>query len=100
IDAKITYTENNIQFIFQRAKLKMDHELEIEFLKRIHPQLNTEFKITDDQLIISHHPPKSYEMFSGIFDKGISARWQFAYNIIQAVRTHRLDRAKMIVSPE
>src|SRR5699024_4496256 len=100
IDAKITYKDNNIQFIFQRAKLNMEHVLEIEFLKRIHPQLNTEFKMTDDQLIISHHPPKSYKKFNEIFDKDISERWQFAYNIIQAVRAHQLDRAKLTLSPE
>lgn len=100
LDAKITYETNKIEFVFQRAKVKMSDELEIQLLKTINPQINKEFALTEDRINITYHPPQSYYNFKDIHKNNIRSRWQFAYNIIQAVRSHKLERAKLCVSPE
>lgn len=100
LDTTITYHEEKIDFIFQRAKVKLSDELEIQMLKTMNPELQQEFKLTDDQLIITYHPPKTYSSFNDIYQKSNRAKWQFAYNIIQRIRDHSLQRLKLIISPD
>ncbi|MBU5465956.1 type VII secretion protein EssB [Virgibacillus sp. MSJ-26] len=100
LDTKITYDSDKIEFVFQRAKVKLSDELEIHLLKTINPEFNKEFTLTEDQVIITYHPPKSYARFENIYKNSIRAKWQFAYNVIRAIRSHSIERAKLIVSPE
>lgn len=100
LDVKITYETNQIEFTFQRAKVKMSDELEIELLKTINPEISKELTLTEDKVIITYHIPQSYANFDDIYKNNIRSRWQFAYNIIQTIRSHKLERAKLCVSPE
>lgn len=100
LDAKITYETNKIEFLFQRAKVKMSDELEIQLLKTINPEISKEFILTEDKVVITYHTPQSYANFDDIYKNNIRSRLQFAYNIIQTIRSHKLERAKLCVSPE
>src|SRR5690625_448509 len=98
-EASITYEQDQIEFVFQRTKLKLRDELEINVLKTIHPEFNKEFELTEDQLVIRFYPPPSYSLFNTIHSKSIQARWQLAHNIVQQVEHHNLHRLTLIVSP-
>jgi len=100
LDADITYETDKIKFVFQRAKVKMVDEREIHLLRTIDRQLHKAFELTEDQVIITYHLPKSYAHFHTIYEQSKRARWQFAYNVLQTIRNHSLERAKLIVSPE
>src|SRR5699024_2567788 len=88
LDTTITYHEEKIDFIFQRAKVKLSDKLEIQMLKKMNPELQQEFKLTDDQHIITYQPPTAYSSFNYIYQKSNLAKWQCAYNIIQRIRDH------------
>lgn len=100
LDATITYAEDQIEFVFHRAKVKLSDELEIQMLKTLNPEFNKAFKLTEDQLLITYTKPKSYQYFEAIHQKNIREKWQFAYNIIQQVQSHSLERLKLIISPD
>ena len=100
LDAKIIYEVNQIEFVFQRAKVKVSDELEIQLLKTIDPEISKEFTLTEDKVIITYHTPQSYANFTDIYKNNNRSRWQFAYNIVQKIRSHKLERAKLCVSPE
>lgn len=99
-EASITYEQDKIEFVFQRAKLRLRDELEVNLLKTINPEYNKEFELTDDQLMIRFYPPPSYSPFHKIRSKSIQAKCQLAYNIVQQVENHALQRLKLIVSPK
>lgn len=99
LDAKITYESDKIEFVFQRAKVKMTDELEIELIKTAHPDLHKDISLTEDQVIVTYHLPKSYAQFKDIYQHNIQSRWQFAYNVLQLIRSHSLPRMKLVVSP-
>lgn len=99
LDASITYEADKIEFVFQRAKVKMSDELEIELIRTMNPELQKEITLTEDQVVITYHPPKSYQRFEKIFENSIRSRWQFAYNVLQTIRNHALQRMKLTISP-
>jgi len=99
-EASITYEQEQIEFVFQRTKLKLRDALEINVLKTMNPEYNKEFELTEDQLTIRFYPPPSYSLFHTIHSKSIQARWQLAHNIVQHVEHHDLHRLILIVSPQ
>ena len=100
LDMMITYTDDMIEFTFQRAKVKLTDDLEIQMLKNMNPELSPAFELTEDQLTIGFHPPVSYSRFDDIHKKSVRSKWQLAYNIIQRIQSHSLERLKLIVSPD
>lgn len=99
-EVNLSYEEEIINLIFQRAKLKLNDEMEIHFLKEIEPEFNKTFTLTEDQLIITLTPPDTFASFQAIHQQNVQSRWQFAYNILQKIQSHSLDRLKLIISPE
>src|SRR5699024_6899327 len=100
LDTTITYHEEKRDFIFQRAKVKLSDELEIQMLKTMNPELQQERNSAEDPLIITNQPPTTDSSFNDIYQKSNPAKWQFAYNIIQRIRDHSLQRLKLIRSPD
>lgn len=99
-EATLTIGEDGVEIIFQRAKLKLYDEHEIQLLKSVNPEFKKTFELTEDQLKIHMIPPDSYSSFKTIKKKSKQARWQFAYNIIQTVKKHSINRLKLFVSPD
>ncbi|UTR16189.1 type VII secretion protein EssB [Salipaludibacillus sp. LMS25] len=100
IEAVMKEEKGQITVTFQRAKLKLNDEEEVHLLGAMNPEFDREFKLTEDQLIITIKKPEHYVAFSTIHKKSNQAKWQFAFNVIQAIRHHAVDRLKLIVSPE
>ncbi len=100
IEAVMKEEEGHITLTFQRAKLKLNDEEEVHLLRAMNPEFNHTFELTDDQLTITITRPENYMSFSDIQKKSNQAKWQFAFNMIQAIRHHAVDRLKLIVSPE
>src|SRR5690625_3724276 len=98
-EASITYEQEQIEFVFQRTKLKLRDALEINELKTMNPEYNKQLDLKDDQLSIRFYPPPSYALFNTIHSKSIQATWQHDHNIVQHVEHHDLHLLILIVSP-
>ncbi|GAA0443755.1 MAG: type VII secretion protein EssB [Bacillota bacterium] len=99
-DAAISYEHGKIEISFHRAKVKLNDQLEIEWLKSINQEIRKEIVRTEDELKIYLSPPKSYHAFHKLYSKSEQAQWQFAYNLVQHIQKHALKRLKIIVCPE
>ncbi|HLS66112.1 MAG TPA: type VII secretion protein EssB [Pseudogracilibacillus sp.] len=100
LDVTVTREKNAVSYIFQRAKLKLVDKLEINMLTSIHPHLNKQINLAEDQLTITFELPSDYHYFDDIFKKNIRERYRFAYNVIDTIESHTYSRLHLTVSPE
>lgn len=99
LDVVVTRAENVVTYTFQRAKLKLIDELEINMLTSIHPNLKKEIDLTEDQLVITFELPSNYHFFDEIFEKNVRERYRFVYNVIAAIESHTFSRLHLTISP-
>ncbi len=97
-EAKVTVGET-ISIVFHKAKLKMRDELEIDLLKSINPELNKQLTVTEDEVVLTLSPPSSYQFVQNLHTKSIIWRWTFAYQLVQKVKQHHLNRLHPVICP-
>lgn len=100
IEATINREPEKIEFIFQRAKLKMSNIQEVELISIIDTELNKKIRFVDDRLVIQYKLPDSYNYFNTIHEKNMRTKLQFAYNIAQKAKDHSLERLNLCICPE
>ncbi|NLS88883.1 type VII secretion protein EssB [Bacillus subtilis] len=93
-------TDAGYTFTFQREKIKLLDGLEANVIKDVNPFFHKEIDVTDDEVIITIQPPSSYKAFRFMKAKDKKSKWQFAYQLVQAVQQHNLSRLNVIVAPE
>ncbi|MCY9444046.1 type VII secretion protein EssB, partial [Bacillus spizizenii] len=100
LEAVTEKTDGGYTFTFQREKIKLLDGLEANVIKDVNPFFHKEIDVTDDEVIITIQPPPSYKAFRVIKAKDKKSKWQFAYQLVQAVQQHNLTRLNLIVAPE
>lgn len=100
LEAVAEKTDAGYTFTFQREKIKLLDGLEANVIKDVNPFFHKEIDVTDDEVIITIQPPPSYKAFRVIKAKDKKSKWQFAYQLVQAVQQHNLSRLNLIVAPE
>ncbi|MCY9373987.1 type VII secretion protein EssB [Bacillus sp. T17B1] len=100
LEAVAEKTDAGYTFTFQREKIKLLDGLEANVIKDVNPFFQKEIDVTDDEVIITIQPPPSYKAFRVIKAKDKKSKWQFAYQLVQAVQQHNLSRLNLIVAPE
>ncbi|MCY7834505.1 type VII secretion protein EssB, partial [Bacillus spizizenii] len=100
LEAVAEKTDGGYTFTFQREKIKLLDGLEANVIKDVNPFFHKEIDVTDDEVIITIQPPPSYKAFRVIKAKDKKSKWQFAYQLVQAVQQHNLTRLNLIVAPE
>ena len=100
LEAVAEKTDAGYTFTFQREKIKLLDGLEANVIKDINPFFYKEIDVTDDEVIITIQPPSSYKAFRFMKAKDKKSKWQFAYQLVQAVQQHNLSRLNLIVAPE
>lgn len=100
IEAKVLYDNHQVSIVFQSAKIKLRHELEIALLKRKNPACEKHFELTEDQLTITIFPPETYRFFYEMKNSSEEARWRMAYNLLVQIMNHSIHRLQFIVCPE
>ncbi|CAH0347674.1 type VII secretion protein EssB [Bacillus sp. CECT 9360] len=99
IEASIAKDDGYV-FVFQRARLKMQNQLELQLLQEIDSVLQKKIEVTDDEVIITINPPDSFYRFERIRKKNKLARWIFAHQLIKRIENHKLERLNLILCPE
>ncbi|AUS11304.1 type VII secretion protein EssB [Bacillus subtilis] len=100
LEAVAEKTDASYTFTFQREKIKLLDGLEANVIKDVNPFFHKEIDVTDDEVIITIQPPSSYKAFRFMKAKDKKSKWQFAYQLVQAVQQHNLSRLNVIVAPE
>ncbi|WP_286058038.1 type VII secretion protein EssB [Bacillus mojavensis] len=100
LEAAAQKTEDGFTFTFQREKIKLLDGLEANVIKDVNPFFHKEIDVTEDEVIITIQPPPTYKEFRLIKAKDKKSKWQFAYQLVQAVQQHKLSRLHLIVAPE
>ena len=100
LEAVITKENNTITYHFQRARLRLKNDLEIQPLKEKNIHINKQIVITDDEVNISFEIPPSYHPLSRIQKKKELAKWMLAYQLTKEVMDHSLKRLVPFVCPE
>ncbi|MCM2580745.1 type VII secretion protein EssB [Bacillus stercoris] len=100
LEAVAEKTDAGYTFTFQREKIKLLDGFEANVIKDVNPFFHKEIDVTDDEVIITIQPPSSYKAFRFMKAKDKKSKWQFAYQLVQAVQQHNLSRLNVIVAPE
>lgn len=100
LEAVAEKTDAGYTFTFQREKIKLLDGLEANVIKDVNPFFHKEIDVTDDEVIITIQPPSSYKAFRFMKAKDKKSKWQFAYQLVQAVQQHNLSRLNVIIAPE
>ncbi|MHA6488966.1 type VII secretion protein EssB [Bacillus cabrialesii] len=100
LEAVAEKTDAGYTFTFQRETIKLLDGLEANVIKDVNPFFHKEIDVTDDEVIITIQPPPSYKAFRFMKAKDKKSKWQFAYQLVQAVQQHNLSRLNVIVAPE
>ncbi|OQP00249.1 type VII secretion protein EssB [Geobacillus sp. 44B] len=99
IDAVMT-KDKHYTIVFQRAKLKMQHPLELQIIKEIDPYLLRDIDVSEDEVKITITPPASFFSFPAIRKKSLLSRLRAAYQLVTKVKNHSLRRFILIICPE
>lgn len=100
LEATIQKKDGKVTVIFQRTKVKLRDENEIEFIKTIDPVLQRDIEITEDEIRITSHLPDGFFDFPKIKKKNSMKKRIFALQLINKVQKHTLERLKLKVIPE
>ncbi|USP94637.1 type VII secretion protein EssB [Bacillus vallismortis] len=100
LEAVAEKTDAGYTFTFQRETIKLLDGLEANVIKDVNPFFHKEIDVTDDEVIITIQPPPSYKAFRFMKAKDKKSKWQFAYQLVQAIQQHNLSRLNVIVAPE
>jgi type VII secretion protein EssB len=99
IDAVMT-KDKHYAIVFQRAKLRMQHPLELQIIKEIDSYLLRDIDVSEDEVKIAITPPASFFPFSAVRKKSLLSRLRAAYQLVTKVKNHSLRRFILIVCPE
>ncbi len=100
IDAEINIEKSKQTFIFQKERIGLKNETEIQFIKEVEPAIEKEVMVTDDEVVISAVIPKAFNRFSKIFKEDEKKKWIFAYQLVEKVESHPYKRLTKIICPE
>ncbi|MFD0051708.1 type VII secretion protein EssB [Actinomycetes bacterium NPDC127524] len=92
--------DDGYAFVFQRARLKVKNELELQVLKDADNVLQKEIEVNDEEVRISVQVPETFVEFSEIKKKNELSRWLFSYQLIKKVQSGRSPRLHMVICPE
>src|SRR5690625_7474848 len=70
--------ENTIITTFQKPKIKLRDEIEIDLVKTVDPNLNKKITSKEDKIIIQTEIPKGYDLLPNIHNESTIARWQLS----------------------
>jgi type VII secretion protein EssB len=99
IDAVMT-KDKHYTIVFQRAKLRMQHPLELQIIKEIDPYLLRDIDVSEDEVKITITPPASFFPFPDVQKKSLLSRLRAAYQLVTKVKNHSLRRFILIICPE
>ncbi|MGG3925329.1 type VII secretion protein EssB [Metabacillus fastidiosus] len=101
LDAIISKEENgDFVFVFQRARLKMQHQLEIQMLETLDKPLHRKIEETEDEVKITIQKPSSFFDFNRVKKKNAYARLVSAGQLVNKAANHSLKRINLIICPE
>ncbi|WP_027409951.1 type VII secretion protein EssB [Anoxybacteroides tepidamans] len=99
IDAVMT-KDQHYTIVFQRAKLKMQHPLELQIIREADSYLLRDIDVSEDEVKITINPPESFSPFSAVRKKSLLSRLRAAYQLVTKVKNHSLRRFILIICPE
>lgn len=99
IDAEINIEESKRTFIFQKERIGLKSEMEIQFIKEIEPTIEKEVIVTNDEVMISAVIPKEFQSFKEILKEDDQKKWIFAHQLIEKVQNHPYKRLTPVVCP-
>ncbi|HLS34973.1 MAG TPA: type VII secretion protein EssB [Bacillota bacterium] len=91
--------ENTIITTFQKPKIKLRDEIEIDLVKTVDPNLNKKITSKEDKIIIQTEIPKGYHLLPNIHNESTIARWQLSYNLLKLVENHSISRLHIVMCP-
>ncbi|MGG3571301.1 type VII secretion protein EssB [Bacillus gobiensis] len=110
MEDKKTYLEEQIDavmnenegytFTFQREKIKLLDGLEATMIKEADPAFEKKIELTDDELLVTIHPPSTYQNYRILKRKDKKSKWRFAYQLVKKVQEHSMERLHLIIAPE
>ncbi|MDQ0230844.1 type VII secretion protein EssB [Metabacillus malikii] len=100
LEAIIKVEKQTIEFIFQKEKIKLNHQDEISFLKEINPVIKKQIQMMDDELSVRHTIPTSFTYLPHMQKIDERDRLLIAFRIVQSVISHTLTRIHLFVCPE
>lgn len=100
LNADISNKENTITYTFQRARLKLNNQLEIQPLLENEPAIKKTIEVTEDEVCITFSIPDKYQRFYQIQSKTDKEKWLFSYQLLKKIRNYSSKRFIPVVSPE
>ncbi|MGR9049159.1 type VII secretion protein EssB [Halobacillus faecis] len=86
--------------IYQKARLKMQDELEIQVLHDIDFSLSKKIDVGEDEISLTMEWPKSFIPYTQLKQKAEYSRWIFAHQLIKIVEQHKFTRLNLVICPE
>ncbi|HZG70411.1 MAG TPA: type VII secretion protein EssB [Chondromyces sp.] len=111
-EKKISYLERQLEanfklnkngsrsIIFQRANLKMQDPLELSLIQGADSIITREIQVTEDEVVITVTIPEGFSPFEDLSNKTDIEKLVFAYQLIQKIKYHSLERLNPFVCPE
>ncbi|BBW97539.1 type VII secretion protein EssB [Geobacillus icigianus] len=99
VDAVMTGDQPYV-LVFQRAKLKMQHPLELEIVKEADPCIKRDIDVSEDEVRMVIQPPSSFLPFAAVKKMSLLSRIRAALQLVSKVKHHSARRLILIVCPE
>ncbi|WP_163527033.1 type VII secretion protein EssB [Halobacillus ihumii] len=99
-EAVLEKRDDSFLITFQRARLRLQDQLEIELIRDADHELTKEVQMDEDELNITVHIPSSFIDFKHIHKKQEYAKWLFADQLVKKVEDHQLNRLNLLICPE
>ncbi|MFC7373525.1 type VII secretion protein EssB [Fictibacillus iocasae] len=100
LEARIHREQDATAFVFQKEKIKLDNQAEIELLKGLDHGIQRDITLNEDELIITATPDARFHTFRALKEKDGRSRLLFAHQLVKKVKEHSLSRLHIVVSPE
>ncbi|RWZ54497.1 type VII secretion protein EssB [Halobacillus fulvus] len=85
---------------YQRARVRLQDEMELNLLHDADQTLTRTFAVSDDEIEMVMEQPSHFIEFDELQDKDEYARWLFADQLIKKVEEHRFTRLNLLICPE
>lgn len=99
-EATIMKKQESYVFQFQKAKVKLNDQFEINMISSLRDQLKRTISESDDVVEITIEPAKGTYPFQQLKQKSLYARWLFADQLIKELDNQRLKRLNVVICPE
>lgn len=100
LEAKVIVEKEGIKVIFNKEKINLNDEIEINLLKELNPFIKKEITSTEDELFFEFDAESNYISFTKLIYLDERSRWMFASQLIKKIKLHSSNRLHLIVCPE